>query len=88
MIESSNDNGPHYIGSDLTFDEMVERKAANHLRMNEVRASWKANNAAMTEGERREACERFSKAFEKIASQFGKSRRIVLDVTTLDKEAD
>jgi hypothetical protein len=82
MTEPINEDRAPYTSSDLTFNELVERKAANHERMDAVRASWRSNTAAMTECERREASQRFSNAIEKIASQFGRSRRMALDVPT------
>lgn len=86
MTEPRDEDRAPYTGSDLTFDEIVERKAANHERMDAVRARWRSDAAAMTDSERREASQRFSNAIDKIATQFGRSRRIALDVADVEKD--
>ncbi|WP_397451377.1 hypothetical protein [Pseudomonas sp. NA-150] len=63
----------------LTFDEMVRLKALGHQLTDELRLIWRARTAAMTDSERKIAEHRMGEAFGKIAIQFGKSRRLVID---------
>jgi hypothetical protein len=63
--------------SELTIDELVKMKALNHERMDAVRENWRLEASEMPSEEREQAAERFRLAADKIASQFGRSRRFV-----------
>ncbi|WP_160105665.1 hypothetical protein [Pseudomonas izuensis] len=88
MGESSDDIGKAYSSPNLTFEELVERKALNHQRMDAIREKWHAENAAMTISERLEAAERFGRAFETIAEQFSRSRRLVAYKRSVSEKSD
>lgn len=71
------DDDDIYNKSELTFEDLVKLKALNHDRMDAVRAHWRSEASKMSSEEREQAAERFRLAAEKIASQFGRSRRFV-----------
>jgi hypothetical protein len=54
-------------------------KAISQQRMDSKRAEWRAATSSMSCDERKQAAQRFDQAFEKIADQFCKSRRFVID---------
>lgn len=60
----------------MNFDDLVQRKACGHLKIRRLRALWRARNANMSEAERNAAQERFNQSADRIASEFGKSRRL------------
>jgi hypothetical protein len=62
----------------LSFDELIQLKAQNQTELTLRRNAWAAEANAMSPAERIEAQERFEQAFTKIASQFGRSKRLVM----------
>lgn len=62
-----------------TFEELLELKALGHKNMEELRMIWRSKHAAMSADERKKMETRFQLDFEKIAADFGKSRRLVIE---------
>lgn len=60
-----------------SFDELVRLKAQGHQRTEEYRRLWCSKSLQMTNSERAIAQQRFNEAAERIASEFGKSKRFV-----------
>lgn len=77
MTKPSDENGSVISRSELTFEDLVRLKALNHERMDAVRANWRSEARKMSSEARELAAERFRLAADKIASQFGRSRRFV-----------
>jgi len=77
MTKPSDENGGVISRSELTFEDLVRLKALNHERMDVVRANWRSEAGKMSSEARELAAERFRLAADKIASQFGRSRRFV-----------
>jgi hypothetical protein len=77
MTQPGDEDGSAINRSELTFDDLVKLKALNHERMDAVREKSRSEASKMSIEEREEAAERFRLAAEKIASQFGRSRRFV-----------
>lgn len=85
-MTDSTDNGVT-AGSGLkpSFEEQVQLKVQKQAEASESRNAWMARWRAASLDERNAAEERFQQAFSKIASQFGRSRRLVLsDAPTSD----
>jgi len=62
-----------------TFDHLVALKAQRQRQRSADRIAWLNAYAGLTRCEREEVDRRFSEAFAKIASQFGKSRPLTFD---------
>jgi len=77
MTKPSDENGSVISRSELTFEDLVRLKALNHERMDAVRANWRSEAGKMSSEARELAAEQFRLAADKIASQFGRSRRFV-----------
>lgn len=77
MTEPSDENGSVISRSELSFEDLVKLKALNHERMDAVRANWRLEASKRSNEDREQAAERFRLAADKIASQFGRSRRFV-----------
>lgn len=88
MEKSSDDDGKAYTSLDLTFEDLVERKALNHQRMDALREQWRVEDAAMTTSKRLEAAERFGRAIETIAEQFSRSRHLVAYKRGVSEKSD
>ena len=60
-----------------SFDELLRLKALGHQRTEECRRFWYSRISSMSDSEREMALQRFSEMADRVASQFGKSRRFV-----------
>lgn len=74
MINFDNGDMSHTVP---TFEELVRLKAEGHQRTEEYRVLWCFMNLQMTDSERAIAQQRFNEAADRIASEFGKSKRLV-----------
>ena len=72
----------------LGFDGLVHLKAQKKQDLDNLRASWRARTEAMSPADREAEGERFDRAFSKIASQFGRSRRLALPDDEHQKDPD
>lgn len=79
MTDQEYKGGKYSAPSGQTFDQLVALKAQRQKDLIEARARWRDHYASMTYVEREDAEHRFRLAFEGIANQFGKSRRLILD---------
>lgn len=79
MIKHGEENGKAVDRPALTFEELAKLKVLNQEQMDAIRANWRAEACAMSSEKREQAAERFRLAFERIASQFGKSRAFTQD---------
>lgn len=88
MTTPPDDNSVNDRINQLGFDGLVRLKAQRKEEMANLRASWRARTEAMSPADREAEGERFDRAFSKIASQFGRSRRLALPDDERQKDPD